>query len=75
MVAFKMGRRQAGPSRTGTKGSYLIDTYPVSIINTRDQCRECSEFQPCVFKIAANRAAPVREAVISVPSRSRSRTR
>jgi hypothetical protein len=23
MVAFKMGRRQGGPSRTGTKGAYL----------------------------------------------------
>jgi hypothetical protein len=23
MVAFKMGRRQGGPSRTGAKGAYL----------------------------------------------------
>jgi hypothetical protein len=31
--------------------------------------------QRCVFKTEANRTAPVREAVISVPTRSRSRTR
>jgi len=32
-------------------------------------------FQGCVFSTAASRAAPVREAVISVLARSRSRTR
>ena len=37
--------------------------------------RQIKEFQRCVLKTAANRAAPVREAVISVPTRSRSRTR
>jgi hypothetical protein len=37
--------------------------------------KKVREFQRCVFKTAANRAAPVREAVISVPTRSRSRTR
>ena len=32
-------------------------------------------FQRFVFTTAASRAAPVREAVISVPTRSRNRTR
>lgn len=40
-----------------------------------DQSLSAASFQRCVFKTAANRVAPVREAVISVPTRSRSRTR
>jgi len=37
--------------------------------------RQGRAVQRCVFKTAANRDAPVREAVISVPTRSRSCTR
>jgi hypothetical protein len=35
----------------------------------------CKPIQRCAFNTAASRAAPAREAVISVPARSRSRTR
>jgi hypothetical protein len=40
-----------------------------------NESQSAGSFQRCVFKTATNRVAPVREAVISVPTRSRSRTR
>ena len=55
---------------------FLLPEYLEQVQNySARQTGQVTEFQRCVFKTAANRAAPVREAVISVPTRSRSRTR
>jgi len=51
-------------------------TRPALIRNTSSvQQAARVPFQRCVFNNAANRAAPEREAVISLPTRSRSPTR
>jgi hypothetical protein len=70
----------------GNGASQPREVYPVQtvhpmrrglVIEKRNQnlASVAASFQRCVFNSAASRAAPVREAVISVPTRSRSRTR